>query len=94
MNISVWTDGSCNWKNRLGGCAFYALKENNEEIFFQKGYKNTTIDRMEIMAIIYAIRSIKENEKVSCSLYCDRLQVTETLKTSILNIFLQENIKE
>lgn len=84
MEVKVWTDGSCNWKTRLGGCAYYMLI-GDKEYSYSKGYKNTTIDRMEIMAILSAISSFREdNVKIECTLYCDRLNVVETLKNKYL----------
>lgn len=84
MDVDIWTDGSCNWKTRLGGCAYYMLM-GDREISYNKGYKNTTIDRMEITAILKAIFSFKEdNRQINVNLYCDRLNVVETLKTKYL----------
>jgi len=65
--IIAYTDGSCNSKSRLGGYGSYLqLIENSEikkELKLNKGYSNTTVSRMELLAIIRALQSITTKNK-------------------------------
>lgn len=55
-NITIYTDGSCYWKTKEGGIGIYFLDSNKA---FHKGFSNTSTDRMEIIAFLYAIKNIK-----------------------------------
>jgi ribonuclease HI len=68
--IQVFTDGSCYNKTKQGGCAYYIIHENNTEQFFSKGYNNTTISRMEMRAVLEAMKVIKDKTK-NITFYCD-----------------------
>lgn len=65
--IVLYTDGSCNAKSRLGGYGallrFYKEKKILQEIQLQMGYSNTTISRMELLAIIEGLHAIKVKDK-------------------------------
>jgi len=55
--IVVYTDGSCHTQLKIGGWAaliFY----NNEKIVLQGSDKNTTHNRMELLAVINSIKYI------------------------------------
>lgn len=64
--ISIYTDGSCSVNktntNNLGGYSFVAINESGQEICsFSEGVKNTTNNRMEMMAVIAALEKFKHN---------------------------------
>lgn len=60
--IFIWTDGSCNRQNKLGGIGIY-MKYKNKEKYIRIGYKNTKIGRCELKAIIVALRNINNKNK-------------------------------
>lgn len=56
----VYTDGSCKG-NKNGGIGIVWLK-NGEKVFeYSKGYKNTTNNQMELLAIGVALKSFKKS---------------------------------
>jgi ribonuclease HI len=58
-NYQIFTDGSCRG-NKNGGVGIVWLK-NGEKVFeYSKGYKNTTNNQMELLAIGKALASIKK----------------------------------
>jgi len=59
----VFTDGSC-LKNNNGGWAFCIVDEK-EDILVSCGETNTTNNRMELTAVIEALKYLKENFDVS-----------------------------
>ena len=62
ISIKIWTDGSCTTQGRkCGGFGVYC-KVGDEEITLRRGYYNTTTTRMEMMAILAAIRMVDPNE--------------------------------
>lgn len=67
--IKIYTDGSCNKGN--GGWAFILIDEDNDEWHMSDGEKDTTNNRMELKAIIEALREVKENE--TCEIYSDSM---------------------
>lgn len=58
--IKIYTDGSCYYKTKQGGIGVYIVNTNTA---IRKGFKNTTNSRMEIIAVLYAIKHIKN---ISC----------------------------
>lgn len=58
-DYQIFTDGSCRG-NKNGGIGIVWLK-NGEKVFeYSKGFKDTTNNRMELLAIGYALLSIKK----------------------------------
>ena len=78
-NIVIYTDGSCNWKTRLGGIGIY-MKYKDKEWFYNKGYANTTIDRCELRAILYALRLLKKDFRGIITFFIDRKNLVDTIK--------------
>lgn len=61
--IEIWTDGSCFWKDRIGGWAF-AVVENNEIIYEDYDWVgDTTSAVMEMTAGLKAMKYANENFK-------------------------------
>ena len=73
IDYQIFTDGSCR-ANGNGGIGVVWLK-NGEKVFeYSKGFKNTTNNQMELIAILYALLSIKNQidslEIITDSEYC------------------------
>lgn len=59
INYQIYTDGSCRG-NKNGGIGIIWIK-NGEKVFeYSKGFKDVTNNRMELLAIGYALLSIKK----------------------------------
>ena len=55
----IYTDGSCRG-NKNGGIGIVWLKDGKKVFEYSKGFKNTTNNQMELLAIGAALRSIKK----------------------------------
>ena len=73
--IEIYTDGSCKGngkENAVGGAAFVVVK--NEEKIYQESYgsKNTTNQRMELLAAATACEYVKKTKVTECvAVYSD-----------------------
>jgi len=59
VNYKIYTDGSCR-ANGNGGLGVVWLKNGKKVFEYSKGFKNVTNNKMELLAILYALRSIKK----------------------------------
>ena len=58
-HVDLYTDGACSGNPGKGGYGFIlCYKETTKE--FSQGYKFTTNNRMEMMAVIYGLKKLKE----------------------------------
>lgn len=62
----IYTDGSC--RDKIGGYAFIILKDNLEISWSEKVH-DTTNNRMELLAVIEALRCLESTEP--CDIYSD-----------------------
>ena len=76
-NYIVYTDGAYSPKNDIGGIGFIIYKDNNKVCAFSKPYKHTTNQRMEQMACIVALHSIKQPSNIT--IYTDSMYVVGTM---------------
>lgn len=53
--IEVYTDGACHGSTGIGGIGIVLIKDNKLVYQYNKQFTNTTNNRMEITAIIYAL---------------------------------------
>ena len=61
---TAYTDGGCAWNpGGAGGCACIIISDEGEKRL-SEGYVSTTNNRMEIRAVILALRNIPEGEQV------------------------------
>lgn len=71
VSIRIWTDGSCG-KDGVGGLGVYVLRNDVfGEITLRKGYRGTTTPRMEMRALLEAIRMINPEIDTHLTLYID-----------------------
>lgn len=89
--ITAFTDGSAIVKGeRLGGVGVY-LTEGNNEHFISKGYKNTTISRMEMRALLYAIKKVPIGVRTHLQVYSDSQFVVNSFIKGWLDNWKKEN---
>lgn len=69
----VYTDGAYSSALNQGGVGFIVLREGKKICYFSKMYKNTTNNRMEILAVILALESIKSSKSIT--IYTDSMYV-------------------
>jgi ribonuclease HI len=83
-NITAYTDGSAVLKYPyLGGFGSY-IKTETKNLKIRKGFFNTKTGRMELTAVIYVLRSIK-NKQMKLVIYSDSMYVVNTCNEWIDN---------
>ena len=75
FDVVIFTDGSC--AKNPGGCGGYGvyLKNQKKELSISQGYKRTTNNRMEMMAVIAGLEALKR--KCTVLLYSDSRYVID-----------------
>lgn len=76
-NIDIYTDGACSGNPGAGGYGIVFLYDGKQKEF-SKGYKLTTNNRMETMAVINALKMLKEPFNVN--LYTDSSYVVNAIE--------------
>ena len=71
----IYTDGACIGNPGPGGCGVVILNENDNK-FLSGGEKNTTNNRMEIMAVIEGLKNV---ESTDLTVYSDSTYVINTI---------------
>lgn len=74
--IQLYSDGACSGNPGPGGYGVI-LKYNEHEREFSAGYKSTTNNRMELMAIILGLESLKETCQVE--VYSDSKYIVDAV---------------
>jgi len=80
--IIVYTDGSCNAKTRFGGFGSFLQFQNGEkstEIKINGGYSNTTISRMELLAVIKSLQTIAIKDRYKILVISDSALVVNSI---------------
>ena len=73
----IYTDGAYSFKNNTGGIAVVVIDNEVPIIKYNKKYINTTNNRMELLAVITALRMIQED--VPITLYSDSMYVVGSI---------------
>lgn len=61
MKIEIFTDGACSGNPGKGGYGILMrVADKNYQKTFSKGYRKTTNNRMELLAVIVALEQLKE----------------------------------
>ena len=75
--VLIYTDGSCNYKDKKGGLGILmSYQDNIHEI--SKGYSNTTTGRMELRAVLRALQTITD-KSFHIELHSDSQYVVNTV---------------
>lgn len=86
--IYIWTDGSARSNGeRYGGAGVYIL-DNDKEYFISKGYCPTTVSRMEIMALILALRAINPSIECEVKIFSDSQYVVNSFNKGWIDKWL------
>lgn len=75
--LQIWTDGAYSPSNNQGGIGFVVVKEDKQIFSYSKMFKNTTNQRMEVMAVCIALESVKDPSEVE--IVTDSMYVVGTM---------------
>ena len=79
--ITIYTDGACSGNPGIGGWGAVILNYTKQPIFINGGEENTTNNRMELTAAIYAILYFKE--KADLEIFTDSKYLKEGIESWI-----------
>lgn len=89
-NIILYTDGACSGNPGKGGWGAI-LKYGNHEKVLSGGEKETTNNRMELLAVIKGLEALKE--KCSIEIYSDSAYVVNAFLQGWLSAWKENNWK-
>jgi len=83
FDFVIYTDGACLGNPGPGGWGAIIISKNDSKKIIKGGTKNTTNNRMELMAVIEALGEIKENCKIK--IFTDSKYVINGIESWIEN---------
>jgi ribonuclease HI len=89
--IKIYTDGAARGNPGPGGYGVI-LMYNQHRKELSKGFRLTTNNRMELLAVIEALKLIKKNE-LAVHIYSDSQYVVRAIKEGWLNTWIKTNFK-
>ena len=90
--IKIYTDGSSRGNPGPGGYGVVLIYKNNRKEISQ-GYKNTTNNRMELLAVIKALEALNEND-LQIKIFSDSKYVVESIEKGWLWNWEKKNFKK
>lgn len=86
-DYEIYTDGSCFPNPGVGRFAFILVKNNKiiQEYQSKISEKITTNNRMEMMALIYALKYLKKNKFTSAKIYTDSIINVNIYQRALFN---------
>ena len=90
--ITIYTDGAARGNPGVGGYGI-VLKSGKNRKELSEGFRKTTNNRMELLAVIVALEALKiENSKVT--IYTDSKYVSEAINQNWLEKWERKNFKK
>ena len=95
--IEIYTDGACSGNPGKGAFAYVIILNNQEIIRNSNGFINTTNNRMELMAIIEALKYIKNLKDINIyeiKIYSDSKYIVDSINKQWLDKWILNNFKK
>jgi ribonuclease HI len=89
--ITIYTDGSSRGNPGPGGYGVVLMSGQHKKEL-SKGFRLTTNNRMELMAVIEGLKAIKKNE-LPVTIYSDSKYVVDSISKGWLNTWIKTNFK-
>lgn len=90
-DITIYTDGSSRGNPGPGGYGVILMSGTHRKEISQ-GYKLTTNNRMELMAVIAGLKALKK-EGMNVTIYSDSQYVVKAVEQGWLNTWIKTNFK-
>jgi ribonuclease HI len=90
-NVIMYTDGASRGNPGPGGYGTILLAGNNKKEL-SNGYKHTTNNRMELMAVIAGLEALKK-DGLKVVIYSDSKYVVDSVEKGWLNTWIATNFK-
>lgn len=88
--VTIYTDGACSGNPGIGGWAAILIYKGTEKVL-SGSCPNTTNNRMEMFAVIYALKALKEKCKVN--LYSDSAYIINAFNNKWIEKWQANNWK-
>lgn len=85
--IKIYTDGAYNHKNKVGGWAAIIVDEHEKEKVIKGSVKNTTNNRMELLAVLQGLFTLSKPSKVK--IFTDSKYVEDALNKGWLHRWVE-----
>ena len=86
-HYSIYTDGACSGNPGDGGIAYIIVNDENVIIEeFSRYFPNTTNNRMELLAVIFAIKSLSD-KAYNFTIYSDSTYVVNAINKGWLEVW-------
>ena len=93
MRIEIFTDGACSGNPGKGGYGIVMkVPEKNYEKRFSKGFRLTTNNRMELLAVIVALEKLKSTEN-DIHIYTDSKYVADAINQKWIFGWIKKGFK-
>ena len=92
MSIIIYTDGSAKGNPGNGGYGIVMISGGYRKEF-QKGFRLTTNNRMELLAVIIALESVKKEQSV-ITVYSDSKYVIDAVEKNWVFIWEKKNFSK
>ena len=89
--IDIYTDGACRGNPGPGGYGVI-VKQNGDIKTFAQGYRKTTNNRMELLAVIIALEALPEGGQI-VTVYSDSKYVVDAIEKGWLKNWLKIDFK-
>lgn len=89
--VTIYTDGSSRGNPGPGGYGVILMSGNHRKELSQ-GYKHTTNNRMELMAVIAGLRALKK-ERLHVTIYSDSQYIVKAIEEGWLKKWIKTNFK-
>ncbi len=93
MQIRIYTDGAAKGNPGPGGYGAILMSENGHYKELSQGYRRTTNNRMELMAVIVALEAIKKPCD-DVTIYSDSKYVVDSLEKKWLQNWVRQNFSK
>jgi ribonuclease HI len=91
-SVIIYTDGASRGNPGPGGYGAILMSGNHRKELSQ-GYKLTTNNRMELMAVIAALKALKK-DGMNITIYTDSQYVSKAIEEGWLNNWIKTNFKK
>lgn len=93
LRIEIYTDGACSGNPGRGGYGIVMkVPEMNYEKRFSKGYRLTTNNRMELMAVIVALEKLKSPDN-DIHIFTDSKYVSDAINQKWIYGWIKKDFK-
>ncbi|SDE39438.1 ribonuclease HI [Riemerella columbipharyngis] len=91
MRIEIYTDGACSGNPGRGGYGILMkISGTNYQKTFSKGFRKTTNNRMELLAVITALELLKVNAENEVCIYTDSKYVSDAINKKWLQSWIKK----